>query len=172
MLCSIPETWELPSSMTSLKLSRNQLEGKVTSKLLPASLQSLYLDGNRLGGQVPSLIFLSNLQTLSLANNTFSGPIPTLPTSLKMLLLFGNNLNGSLDGWDIASFTSLIMAQLDRNNLGGSIPSGWRVPATVRSLSIYANSLTGSIPVGLLQGWAASDSLDLMIYNNLLTGEH
>ncbi|XP_057853923.2 receptor-like protein EIX2 [Cryptomeria japonica] len=92
------------STLTSIDLSSNELEGKVPSNFGDLKgLRLLNLSMNNLNGTIPkSFGEMHQLDSLDLSRNHFSGQIPTELESLSFL--------GSLD--------------LSNNNLSGSIPQG------------------------------------------------
>ncbi|XP_057838905.2 receptor-like protein 12 [Cryptomeria japonica] len=92
------------STLTSIDLSSNELEGKVPSNFGDLKgLRLLNLSMNNLNGTIPkSFGEMHQLDSLDLSRNHFSGQIPTELDSLSFL--------GSLD--------------LSNNHLSGSIPQG------------------------------------------------
>ncbi|KAH9288329.1 hypothetical protein KI387_032446, partial [Taxus chinensis] len=92
------------STLTSIDLSNNQLDGEVPSDLGKLKgLMFLNLSMNNLQGTIPSSLGeLNQLESLDLSENRFSG---TIPEDLKYLSYLG-------------SFN------LSNNNLSGSIPQG------------------------------------------------
>lgn len=92
------------STLTSIDLSSNELEGKVPSNFGDLKgLRLLNLSMNNLNGTIPkSFGEMHQLDSLDLSRNHFSGQIPTELESLSFL--------GSLD--------------LSNNHLSGSIPQG------------------------------------------------
>ncbi|XP_049409476.1 receptor-like protein Cf-9 [Solanum stenotomum] len=184
-----------------LKFSSNYLTGHIPPNVsgLP-NLKQLYLSSNNLSGTIPSWIFsLPSLTVLDLGNNTFSGkiqefksntlsqvylnqnqlvgPIPNSllnQPSLRILLLSHNNINGHI-ALEICNLKELIVLNLRRNNLEGTIPQClgvmnenlWNLDLSKNSLSgtinttfgignyltvisLYGNKLTGKVPRSLI----------------------
>ncbi|XP_057990661.1 receptor-like protein 9DC1 [Hevea brasiliensis] len=163
----------LSSSLTSLKLSECQLQGKFPdishlSKLvlldlsynnfsgeIPSSLENfkqldtLYLDNNNLNGQIPSLLgSLKELSSLDLSYNNFNGEIPSSFENLKQLdslYLYKNNLSGQIPSL-LGSLKELSSLDLSYNNFNGEIPSSFENLTQLYYLDLSCNNFNGEIP--------------------------
>jgi Leucine-rich repeat (LRR) protein len=115
------------SSLTSLDLTSNLIEGSIPT--LPISISFLSLAMNNLTGEIPvSLCSLSNLTILDACYNYMSGQIP------KCLEVLGD---------------TLIVLNLRKNRFSGLMPWNFTNECSLKTLNLYANQLTGKIPVSL-----------------------
>ncbi|KAJ9561048.1 hypothetical protein OSB04_006208 [Centaurea solstitialis] len=114
--------------LKSIRLQSNEFNKSIISCLgaLP-SLKSLDLSFNGLGGSFP-------IQELS-----------CLSQDLEVLLLSGNDFNGTLSFEALASFHHLEVLDLSWNNFVGSIPSTIQELSSLRVLSFAGNNLNGSL---------------------------
>ncbi|KAJ4901296.1 Leucine-rich repeat protein kinase family protein [Raphanus sativus] len=122
---SIPDFFgsETLPSLSSLKLSRNNLQGGLPLSLAGSSLQQLYLNGQKLNGSISVLRNMTSLVEIDLQGNAFSGPIPDL-SGLQSLRLF-NVRENQLTGVVPPSFTglkSLTVVNMTNNLLQGPTP--------------------------------------------------
>ncbi|KAI3815140.1 hypothetical protein L1987_14796 [Smallanthus sonchifolius] len=84
LLCAIPEAFGTITNLKTLDLTNNGLEGGVPRSFANfSSLRELHLSGNNLDQDLPSLF--DNL------------PV----TSLQLVDLYGNQLSGSLPGFQL-----------------------------------------------------------------------
>ncbi|KAJ6821238.1 receptor kinase-like protein Xa21 [Iris pallida] len=173
-----PSLWNI-SSLESLSLSFNQLKGSFPQDLgqkLP-HLEFLIANSNQMHGSIPiSLSNASQLSLIQLAINNFSGRIPPNLGSLqhlRNLILSYNQLEARepLD-WSflnsLSNCTILELLELDQNNLGGLLPKSiTNISTTLRALTMYHNSIEGSIPpeIGNLVGVTVLD-----LGSNFLSG--
>lgn len=139
----------LPSSLTSYKVSGNKLSGTIPASIdnwtrlrelwagrneisgtIPTrignliNLESLYLFENSLKGSLPSELGRIPLEEVWLSNNFFETEIPEEFLFLGSLTLFrleNNIFSGSIATW-IGLLTNLQDLRLNSNNLEGSIP--------------------------------------------------
>ncbi|KAJ9160184.1 hypothetical protein P3X46_025608 [Hevea brasiliensis] len=181
----------LSSSLTSLKLSECQLQGKFPdvshlSKLvsldlscnnfngeIPSSfenlkqLDSLHLHNNNLSGQIPSSLgSLKRLFSLDLSYNNFNGGIPSSFENLKQLgdmYLINNNISGQIPS-SLGSLKRLFSLDLSYNNFNGEIPSSFENLKQLGDMYLINNNLSGQIPSSL-GSLKELYSLDLS-YNN------
>ncbi|XP_061954405.1 receptor like protein 22-like [Populus nigra] len=115
------------SSLTSLDLTSNLIEGSIPT--LPISISFLSLAKNKLTGEIPvSLCSLSNLTILDACYNYMSGQIP------KCLEVLGD---------------TLIVLNLRKNRFSGLMPWKFTKECSLKTLNLYANQLTGKIPMSL-----------------------
>jgi hypothetical protein len=133
------------SLLTSLDVQRNELEGSLVSNIGQIkNISSLNLSFNRLDGSLPVEIgTLSLLTELDLSHNTFNGTIPSL--------WFDGNYSGSNATNIFASIPQpnrpLRSLRLHNNQLFGSIPESLAYASNLQTLDLYANALTGSMPL-------------------------
>ncbi|KAM0927442.1 hypothetical protein ACQ4PT_002878 [Festuca glaucescens] len=143
------------SSLISLRLSNNQLHGRIPGELgnKLTILQGLSLRNNSLTGAIPvSLSNLSSLYQLDQAKNQHVGPIPSEFGNiqcLKFLDLYENNLSGVLPHY-IYNLSFLKDVQVEEKILYGTIPAdiGSRFPS-IEILSFLDNRFSGAIPYPL-----------------------
>ncbi|KAK9666862.1 hypothetical protein RND81_14G216800 [Saponaria officinalis] len=159
--------------MTSLKISNNDISGRIPPELGDATkLQYLDLSSNRLFGGIPKeLGSLKSLFYVSLSNNKLTGIIPRelgYLSNLACLDLGMNSLNGTIPE-EVGNWPKMIKLNLSRNDLSGHIP--WQIGNLVNLqelLDLSRNSLSGQIPFKL------GNLADLEILNlshNELSGE-
>ncbi|KAL0446699.1 UNVERIFIED_CONTAM: Receptor protein kinase TMK1 [Sesamum latifolium] len=114
-------------SLTSLRLSYNNLEGPLPSSFADSSIQTLWLNGqkssSRLNGSIAVLQNMTQLSVVWLHGNSFSGPIPDLSalTQLQDLSLRDNSLTGPVPD-SLVGLKSLKVVNLTNNMLQGKTP--------------------------------------------------
>ncbi|KAL3635916.1 mitogen activated protein kinase [Castilleja foliolosa] len=119
-----PDTF---SSLTSLRLAFNYLEGPLPSTLAGSSIQSLWLNGqkssSRLNGSIEVLQNMTQLTEVWLHGNSFTGPLPDLSalTGLQNLSLRDNSLTGPVPD-SLIGLPSLKVVNLTNNMLQGKTP--------------------------------------------------
>ena len=176
----------IPSSLTTINLSGNQIYGSIPSDLLSSrsasSLVNFGCSKNHISGTLPPTLFSSfggsnSLRTLmlDLSENQLIGSIP--PSWLQTLSglqnfqlnLAGNEIDGSLPqnlfpstGFTASSYTFFSM-DLSSNQIVGTIPSLWLNgigPLEFGfALRLNHNKLEGSLPANFLfNGWAPSNN--------------
>ncbi|XP_050289288.1 receptor-like protein 56 isoform X14 [Quercus robur] len=128
---SIIQSLRLLTSLKSLNLSYNALEGSLPTKELSVfeDLEILDLSNNRLNGSETvqgsiSLLRLKKLERLDLGSNGFKRSIIQslrLLKSLKTLSLRYNNLEGSFPIEELSVFEDLEKLDLSNNELNGSL---------------------------------------------------
>lgn len=113
------------SSLTTLRLSFNNLVGPLPSSLAGSSLQVLWLNGQsgRMNGSLSVLQNMTQLTEVWLHGNDFSGPIPDLTplTQLKTLSIRDNSLTGPVPD-SLVGLKSLAGVNLTNNKLQGKTP--------------------------------------------------
>ncbi|KAL2967134.1 hypothetical protein AAZX31_16G158700 [Glycine max] len=123
----IPESNKLPSLLESLSIRSNILEGGIPKSFGNAcALRSLDMSNNSLSEEFPMIIHhLSgcarySLELLSLSMNQINGTLPDLSifSSLRVLYLYGNKLNGEIPK-DIKFPPQLGQLYLQSNSLKG-----------------------------------------------------
>ncbi|XP_071719939.1 protein STRUBBELIG-RECEPTOR FAMILY 3-like [Rutidosis leptorrhynchoides] len=80
------------------------------------------------------------------------------------IVLNDANLGGEL-GENLGAFASIIQMDLSNNHIGGSIP--YNLPLTLKTLFLFGNQITGSIPESLS---TLSQLTDLSLNKNHLSG--
>ncbi|KAK2988353.1 hypothetical protein RJ640_001538 [Escallonia rubra] len=113
------------SSLRTMSLMNNELEGGLPDMTKLGALKTLYLSNNKFSGEIPGNAFdgMLSLKKLYLAHNRFSGAIPSSLTRLPRLselMLEGNEFDG-----DIPDFQQERLQRLNvsHNKLEGRIPS-------------------------------------------------
>uniref|UniRef100_A0ACD5UVB3 Uncharacterized protein n=1 Tax=Avena sativa TaxID=4498 RepID=A0ACD5UVB3_AVESA len=188
-----------------LDLSRNFFRGEIPinpSSNLPLSLKSLRLSENNLSGRL-SLIWLGNLtklEELDLSGNAnlvvdvnIPGWIPSF--QLKVLLLSGcdldksiiaeplflrtqrhlvvldlsnNILSGGMPNWLFTKEATLQVLKLGNNSLTGSLDPIWHTQPFLYSIDIHMNQVTGQLPANISSLFPGLAVLD--ISSNNITG--
>ncbi|OAY43746.1 receptor like protein 27 [Manihot esculenta] len=163
-------------SLLYLNLSHNLLEDLEQPHYAP-NLLVLDLHYNRLKGQIPtfppfstyvdyssnnftSVIpdnFGTNLSVaifFSLSNNSLTGVIPESicnATSLQVLDLSDNGLNGRIPSCLIERSKNLGVLNLRRNNFRGNIPDNFPANCNLKTLDVSRNLLEGKVPQSLIK---------------------
>ncbi|DBB12932.1 TPA: hypothetical protein ACH3X3_005684 [Trebouxia sp. C0006] len=139
--------------------------GQVVALAVPCTVQSNGATGACAlqGAPLDSLAQVTSLKLLDLSGNALQGTLPaaigTALQSLSVLLLGSNSLTGTLPtAW--YSLTSLNVADLGDNNLYGFLPSSWSAWSNMRGLRLTSNGLTGSLPASY-GSWAGIQELEL-----------
>jgi len=112
-------------------------------------LQVLNLAKNKLSGKIPSSIgSLRHVESIHLNNNNFSGEIPplTLCSSLALIDLGDNNLQGILPMWIGSHLHQLIVLRLRANKFQGNIPTSMCNLSFLQVLDLSENNITREIP--------------------------
>ena len=149
---------KLPSQLTAVLTSDNQLTGTLPASDWPPQLELIEMDGNRHNGSIPAeLASLPNLQALALDQNMLTGTVPeawsepdALP-SLYSLTLSGNLLSGTLhNSWgNRTALVHLEYLDLSGNNISGTLPDSWAAQGAfskLRSLNLQATAIHGTLP--------------------------
>jgi len=172
---------KLPSQLTAVLTSDNQLTGTLPASDWPPQLELIEMDGNRHDGSSPAeLASLPNLQALALDHNMLTGTVPegwsepdALP-SLYSLTLSGNLLSGTLhNSWgNRAALVPLEYLDLSGNNISGTLPDSWAAQGAfskLRSLDLQATAIHGTLPT-LWSSPSAFPHLEFLELNS--TGLH
>lgn len=109
--------------LTDLHLAMNHLEGELPESFSGSSIQSLWLNGQKLNGTIKVLASMTNLNEVWLHGNQFSGPLPDFSnlTQLKTLSLRDNQFTGPVPS-SLLSLKSLSSVNFSNNLLQGPPP--------------------------------------------------
>ncbi|PPS02322.1 hypothetical protein GOBAR_AA18336 [Gossypium barbadense] len=169
---SIPVSFTRSNSLTFLALQHNNLSGSVPDSWGSTGenkLQYFTLDHNHLSGTIPvSLSKLSELQEVSFSHNLITGSIPNdigKVTMVRKLDFSYNAINGNLPVSLFSNMSSLVMLNLKRNKLSGTIPDSVGNISSLVQLDLSENELSGQIPFSLTN-LSGLSSLNVS-YNNL-----
>eukprot|EP00850_Spirogloea_muscicola_P018115 SM000162S02393 [mRNA] locus=s162:272236:278270:- [translate_table: standard] len=139
------------SSLRSLNLSSNQLEGALPGFLALPHLEALDVSGNRLAGNVPAgLSLLLGLTVLSFSWNAgIGGPLP--PSlgqlgSLQRLRAASCNLSGGVPAALFPRGSRLVELDLSSNRLVGPLPTSLANAEGLINLRLQGNVLSDAIP--------------------------
>jgi Leucine-rich repeat (LRR) protein len=136
--------------LTHLDLSSNLLVGKLSDCWEKfQSLQVLNLAKNNLSGKIPnSFGALRQIESIHLNNNNFFGEIPPLThcSSLALIDVGDNNLQGILPMWIGYHLHQLIVLRLRGNKFKGNIPTSMCNLSFLQVLDLSENNITGEIP--------------------------
>eukprot|EP00253_Pinus_taeda_P015029 PITA_15029 len=139
----------LSTNLSILELSNNKIQGNIPLHIGNlSSLTSLNLSENFLNGNVPPLGKLVKIERLCLSNNNLEGNIPDYFESLQhlgLLDLSGNSLSGKIPN-SLSLLKQLRRLHLHHNNLSGTIPSSLGDCTNLELLDLSHNRLSGSIP--------------------------
>ena len=111
----------LPSSLTLLNVSDNQLHGELDLTHLPDNLTHLLLNMNLFSGSISLTQLPEKLKVLRLDHNHIEGPVDltSLPTNLTDLILVQNRFSGTISLEKLP--LSLLRMRLDTNRLQGPL---------------------------------------------------
>ncbi|GLT39427.1 hypothetical protein SLA2020_136190 [Shorea laevis] len=144
--------WKFSKSLSILDLSHNSLANfeKFSISFPSSTLYFLDLSFNQLKASLPIPPFSINFFLVS--KNKFSGDIPTEfcnLTSLQILDLSHNKLNGMIPQCIGNISKSLVILNLQENNFKGPIPSTWLARNDLKLIKLGQNNLKGKIPRSL-----------------------
>ncbi|KAK2366066.1 receptor protein EIX2 [Trifolium repens] len=138
------------SNLSYLDLSNNLLAGKLSDCWEKFQrLQVLNLAKNNLSGKIlNSFGALNQIESIHLNNNNFFGEIPPLThcSSLTLIDVGDNNLQGILPKWIGYHLHQLIVLRLRGNKLKGNIPTSMCNLSFLQVLDLSENNITGEIP--------------------------
>ncbi|CAI0397999.1 unnamed protein product [Linum tenue] len=143
------------STLALLDLSMNQLSGEPFQSLCrhPSSSCPSYIDisFNSFHGEI-SVAYVSNryqLGVLELSHNEFTGISPRNLETLKFLDLNNNNISGEIPT-SLSTMSSLQILVLRNNYLEGSIPlQAFSNLTSLRILDLSGNRVSGTVPASL-----------------------
>uniref|UniRef100_A0A0D9WRL4 Receptor kinase-like protein Xa21 n=1 Tax=Leersia perrieri TaxID=77586 RepID=A0A0D9WRL4_9ORYZ len=164
----------LPSIQT-LVLTSNRFDGTIPASLTNASnLQQLHLADNRLTGLIPLFGSLPNLKALDISTNmleagewSFLASLSNC-TSLEILTVHSNNLQGNLPRYIGNLSNSLQVLSLTQNKLSGPIPLEIGNLKNLTVLSMDYNLFRDSIPATIVN---LRKLVVLSIAQNKLSGQ-
>ncbi|XP_042751720.1 receptor-like protein EIX2 [Lactuca sativa] len=147
----------LPSSLTSLNLSRNKFSGGISflCQIVDGLLEFLDISHNSLTGQLPDCLWhFKELKILNLGHNNLSGRLPPSIRSLielEVLYLYKNNFSGELP-LSLKNCTKLNFLDLGANRFSGNVPA-WigENLSGLYGLILRSNNFFGTIPLQLCQ---------------------
>ena len=177
-LSKFPVFLKNQSNLIWLDLRGNNFQGLIPKWMYNVSveaLRALFLDGNFLTAfeQTPAVLPWRIVEYLTLGGNMLQGalPIPAPSTkrygiehnslkgeisplicnvsSLEELLLFDNNLSGTLPRCLGNFSSSLSVFDLGGNNFYGPIPKTWAKGSSLRMIDLSQNQLQGQLPKSL-----------------------
>jgi Leucine-rich repeat (LRR) protein len=174
----IPDSLGNISGLVHLDMSSNNFTGKIPSifgKLLRLSFLSLednMLEASDSTGWefFADLTMCSSLMVLSLASNSLQGAIPNsitnMSTNLKNLIMSDNHLSGIVPS-SIGKFNGLIELDLGGNNFTGTIEDWIPKLTSLQRLYLNDNNFDGTIPSSISN---LNNLTDLDFSNNKFTG--
>ncbi|WRX12218.1 Leucine-rich repeat - like 10 [Theobroma cacao] len=184
--------WDLPSYLSFLNLSHNQMTGMLPDlsslkfkefpgmdlsfnmfegplPVFPYNMTSIILEKNRFSGSVSSLckIAAGTLSILDLSYNLLSGVLPDCFfhwQNLSILNLANNNFSGVIPT-TVGSLLSLETINLHNNNFFGGLPSSLKNCNRLKFLDLSENMFSGSIPAWI------GENLSSLIFLSLHANE-
>ncbi|XP_017979776.1 PREDICTED: receptor-like protein 12 [Theobroma cacao] len=140
----------LPSLQT-LDLSYNKLAGQIDQIQKPNSVYDIDLSSNDIHGPIPR----KNLDVLDLRSNLLQGPIlstclknqsPNPPQPLIAFYVSKNKLTGNIHLL-ICNWSSLLIIELSRNNLSGTISECFEnLSSSLMVMNLEMNNFHGKMP--------------------------
>ncbi|KAL1205735.1 Receptor like protein 27 [Cardamine amara subsp. amara] len=149
----VPEwLWSLPR-LDTVNLSNNLFNGfeGLAEVLVNTSVRFLDFSMNNFKGSLPYPPL--SISLLSAWNNSFTGNIPLAICNRSSITVFDlsyNNFTGPIPQCLSDFHDSLIVVNLRKNNLDGSLPDMCYDGALLRTLDLGYNQLTGKLPRSLL----------------------
>ncbi|XP_022728564.1 MDIS1-interacting receptor like kinase 2-like [Durio zibethinus] len=170
-MAELSPNWGQCHSLTSLRISNNNISGKIPPELKHATqLHELDVSSNHLIGEIPKeLRALTLMYKLLLSGNQLSGKISPeigVLSNLEYLNLASNNLSGPIPN-QLGECSKLLDLNLSKNKLGESIPFSVSYINGLQNLDLSWNLLIGEIP----QELAKLHSLEILdLSHNMLNG--
>lgn len=133
-----------------------------------SNITEIRLSGMNLGGNLSdSLGDFASILTVDLSNNHIAGSIPdNLPPTVRIFLLSGNQLNGTIPS-SLSLLSQSSDLALNNNHLSGEIPDSFQPLTGLINLDMSDNNLTGRLPPSM---GSLSSLKTLNLQNNKLTG--
>ncbi|XP_071697248.1 protein STRUBBELIG-RECEPTOR FAMILY 1-like isoform X2 [Rutidosis leptorrhynchoides] len=122
-------------------------EGWQGVQCVNSNITGIILNGANLGGELGENLgaFVSIIQ-IDLSNNHIGGRIPSnLPLTIKILMLSGNQLTGSIPD-SVSLLGQMTDLLLSNNHLTGVIPDSFQQLTPLTNLDLSANNLSGPLP--------------------------
>ncbi|OMO57883.1 hypothetical protein COLO4_35013 [Corchorus olitorius] len=173
-LISFPDFLRSQDRLQLLDLSLNQIHGLIPKWIWQMSTKTLLqinLSQNLLTGfeRSPMVLPWSKLVVLNLRNNMLKGSLPIPPFSTAVYLLSNNSLSGVISPL-LCNATSLQVLDVSDNNLDGLIPQCLgNFGKSLQVLNLHDNNFSGPIP----QNWTRGRNMLRMINlgQNMLEGQ-
>ncbi|XP_057446830.1 receptor-like protein 7 [Lotus japonicus] len=170
-LKTFPDFLRNQSTLFSLDLSKNQIQGIVPNWLWELNLNDLNISSNMLTdleGPIEKLNNVSSLSYLDLHNNQLQGPIPIFPVNV-VYLDYSRNRFSSVIPQDIGDYmSSAFFLSLSDNKFHGKIPDSLCSATNLVVLDLSINNMYGTIPSCLM---TITDTLEVInLRDNNLTG--
>jgi len=158
--------------VTQIKLNDLGIKGSLPSELgLLSSLSVLDFSGNSVSGTIPSQLGqLAQLTNLNLEGNSITGPLPAELAQMPLVMvdISSNVLTGEIP-FPIGNMPHLASLKLRDNNLQGTIPQSFSSLATLSTLDLGSNALSGNLdPLANLSPQNALTTINLD--NNAFSG--
>ncbi|CAL8108669.1 unnamed protein product [Prunus armeniaca] len=122
------------------------------STLMSRCLGNIDLSGNKLYGEVPPIFPSSRNQEIFLGSNQFNGSLPLVSSTVEILDLSNSSFSGTLFHFfcnNNSEPKALEILHLGKNLLSGKIPDCFRNWATLVVVNLESNNLIGNIPRSL-----------------------
>lgn len=112
-----------------------------------ANVTAIMLNGVNLSAVLPEDIsYFASMLQIDLGSNHIGGPIPSsLPLTLQMLTLSGNQFTGSIPP-TVSLLIQLTDFQVAKNQLEGAIPDSFQQLKALANMDLSGNKLTGELP--------------------------
>jgi serine/threonine protein kinase/Leucine-rich repeat (LRR) protein len=146
----------LPAALTTLLLSDNSLTGQLPD--FPAAIEWFDVDSNSLDGTIPPFLNWASSANISMRSNSLVGTIPSVTANTCYLDLSYNKLTGAIPDMS-AALATLDTILLAGNSLSGQIPS---LPSKLTRINLENMGLSGTIPElpsAMTQFYASGNSL-------------
>ncbi|KAL0351342.1 UNVERIFIED_CONTAM: putative LRR receptor-like serine/threonine-protein kinase [Sesamum calycinum] len=152
----IPSSLSNASSLTAINLSSNNFTGPMMNNFERlTNLEYFFLSGNNFWSDfsfISSLTNCTSLQVLAVSQNLLNGSLPdsiaNLSSQLTYLSLDSNQIHGSIP-FGIEKLLNLTYLNLGNNYLSGLIPSSIGKLVKLQELNLEANRFTNDIPPSL-----------------------
>ncbi|CAI0546278.1 unnamed protein product [Linum tenue] len=169
---SFPAWLQVQNQLTSVTLRNVGISDTIPGEWfsnLPSELTFLVLSSNQITGKLPSQqLKFPRLSTIDLSSNKFEGPLPMWSTNASILYLQDNKFSGSIPENFGKLMPRLQKVYLSQNQLVGEIPDCWYHSFMFWAIDVSNNSLTGKIPASF--GSLRSLSI-LLLSSNRFDGE-
>ncbi|XP_060174196.1 receptor-like protein 9DC3 [Lycium barbarum] len=122
--CEVKELDFLRSTeeLSNLDLSNNKIKGRIPDWAWSNWMHMEYLNlSHNMLTSIDHISSLSKLHTIDLGSNSIEGSLPILSPSVNLFFISNNSLSGEIPS-SFCNLTSLIVLDLARNKLKGTIP--------------------------------------------------